>query len=146
MSDASLYRMEAVRARFESRATIRLRPQMSAWISIGVACALVAGLLAYCAFGTITRKVTVSGTLVPSTGLISIEARQVGTIDSLLVAEGGFDLFAYMAQEAGCEIVVVNQESLLTLFKDPPSDADIVAFAAECGISNFNPKFVKSLS
>ena len=36
-------------------------------------------------------------------------------------------------------------EVLLINFKDPPSDAEIVAFAAECGIPNFNPKFVKAL-
>ena len=34
---------------------------------------------------------------------------------------------------------------LLINFKDPPSDPEIVAFAAECGISNFNPKFIKAL-
>lgn len=34
---------------------------------------------------------------------------------------------------------------LLINFKDPPSDEEIVAFAAECAVSNFNPKFVKAL-
>lgn len=34
---------------------------------------------------------------------------------------------------------------LLINFKDPPTDAEIVAFAAECGIANFNPKLVKAL-
>lgn len=34
---------------------------------------------------------------------------------------------------------------LISNFKEPPSDAEIVAFAVECGISNFNPKFVKTL-
>lgn len=36
-------------------------------------------------------------------------------------------------------------DMLLDSFKEPLSDAEIVAFAAECGISNFNPKFVKAL-
>ena len=34
---------------------------------------------------------------------------------------------------------------LLVNFKAPPPDSEIAAFAAECGISNFNPKFVKAL-
>jgi len=36
-------------------------------------------------------------------------------------------------------------EFLLINFKDPPSDAEIVAFAAECGVPGFNPKFIKAL-
>lgn len=34
---------------------------------------------------------------------------------------------------------------LLDNFKDPPTDAEIVAFAAECGVANFNPGLVKAL-
>jgi len=34
---------------------------------------------------------------------------------------------------------------LLKNIKDPPTDAQIVAFAAECGVTNFNPKLVKAL-
>lgn len=34
---------------------------------------------------------------------------------------------------------------LLLNFKNPPTDAEIVEFAAQCGIPNFNPKLVKAL-
>ncbi len=34
---------------------------------------------------------------------------------------------------------------LLVNFKDPPTDAAIIAFAAECGITDFDPKMVRSL-
>jgi hypothetical protein len=34
---------------------------------------------------------------------------------------------------------------LLENIKDPPTDAQIVAFAAECDVTNFNPKLVKAL-
>ena len=34
---------------------------------------------------------------------------------------------------------------LLDNFKDPPTDAEIVAFAAECGVANFDPKLVEAL-
>lgn len=36
-------------------------------------------------------------------------------------------------------------DRLLDNFKDPPTDAEIVAFAAECGVTHFNPKLVKAL-
>lgn len=47
-----------------------------------------------------------------------LDRMQQGEISKILIAHKdrlmrfGFDLFAHMAQEAGCEIVVVNQESL----------------------------------
>lgn len=34
---------------------------------------------------------------------------------------------------------------LLDNFKEPPTDTEIVEFAAECGVSNFNPKLVNAL-
>lgn len=43
------------------------------------------------------------------------------------------------------EFAVKLTDMLLINFKDPPSDAEIVAFAAECGITHFNPKLVKAL-
>ena len=36
-------------------------------------------------------------------------------------------------------------DMLLDNFKDPPTKTEIVAFAAECGIANFDPKLVKFL-
>ncbi len=36
-------------------------------------------------------------------------------------------------------------EMLELNFKDPLSDKEIVAFAAECGVPNFNPKLCRSL-
>ena len=34
---------------------------------------------------------------------------------------------------------------LLINFKAPPSDAELIAFAAECGVPNFNPALIKAL-
>lgn len=36
-------------------------------------------------------------------------------------------------------------EVIMDNFKDPLTDAEIIAFAAECGIADFNPKLVKHL-
>lgn len=36
-------------------------------------------------------------------------------------------------------------DMLLNNIKDPPTDAEMVAYAEECGVTDFNPKFVKAL-
>lgn len=43
------------------------------------------------------------------------------------------------------EFAIKLSDLLLSSFKEPPSDADIIAFSVECGISDFNSKFVKAL-
>lgn len=43
------------------------------------------------------------------------------------------------------EFAKTLSDMLLNNFKKPPSDAEIVAFAAECGISGFNPKLISAL-
>jgi hypothetical protein len=36
-------------------------------------------------------------------------------------------------------------DMLLCSIKEPPSDPELIAFAIECGVANFDPRFVKEM-
>ena len=85
----SLFRAEALRHRQgEWLGTLQLsRPLPLAWITAGVvACVLALGL--FLSWGQASRRVQVSGTLIPAGGLVRIVPPQVARVQRLAVQEG----------------------------------------------------------
>lgn len=63
------------------------RPPSFAWVT-GIAVALAAALIAFVSLGQVSRKVRLPGLLLPSEGLISVNALQAGMVAEWLVTEG----------------------------------------------------------
>lgn len=68
--------------------SIRIGRPLSFSLITGAALAMAAALIAFAAWGEVTRKVTLHGLLLPVGGLINVSAPQAGVITELLVAEG----------------------------------------------------------
>ncbi|WP_244557135.1 hypothetical protein [Pantoea deleyi] len=58
------------------------------WMIITLVCLLVAVLIAFCLFGSYTKRETAQGVLVPENGMMNITAMSAGTVISLPVREG----------------------------------------------------------
>ncbi len=87
--DRSLFRPEVLEARRELwLGSIHVaRPPSFAWMT-GVA-VLISGLIvAFGIFGEFERKATLSGLLLPTSGLIQVQSPQTGLLSELLVPEG----------------------------------------------------------
>lgn len=89
MGGSSLFRPEVLRAQSgQWLGSIRIaRPPSFAWVT-GVALVLAAALIAFGIFGQVSRKARVPGLLLPSEGLITVNAPQSGMVAEWLVSEG----------------------------------------------------------
>ncbi|MGJ0129418.1 HlyD family secretion protein [Pantoea sp. RHCKP32] len=58
------------------------------WVVIMLICLLVAVLIAFCLFGSYTKRETAQGVLVPENGMMNITAMSAGTVISLPIREG----------------------------------------------------------
>lgn len=85
----ALFREEAIEAqRTQLLGQIILTPRISAtWMSLGAAL-LAAALIAFLFFGSYTRRVTVTGQLMPAGGLIKVHTPQIGVVLEKHVTEG----------------------------------------------------------
>ena len=89
MSGTSLFRQEVTEARRGERlGTIRLQPPRPGWIFFGFGLLAIAAILTLLIGGYYTRHEQVHGTLVPSTGLLTLTPTTSGIITRLLVREG----------------------------------------------------------
>lgn len=73
------------------------------WLVITLVCLLVAVLVAFCIFGSYTKRETAQGVLVPESGMMTITAMSAGTVVSLPVHEGD-------SLEKGTHIATVSSE------------------------------------
>jgi len=73
------------------------------WLVITLVCLLVAVLVAFCIFGSYTKRETAQGVLVPASGMMTITAMSAGTVVSLPVHEGD-------SLEKGTHIGTVSSE------------------------------------
>lgn len=73
------------------------------WLVITLTCLLVAVLVAFCIFGSYTKRETAQGVLVPENGMMTITAMNAGTVVSLPVHEGD-------NLERGTHIATVSSE------------------------------------
>jgi membrane fusion protein len=84
-----LFRQEVIDAkRSEWLGSIIVAAPLSRWLLTALALLLAAAILLFLFFGHYTRRETVPGQLVPSTGLLNITAPSVGTITQLHVHDG----------------------------------------------------------
>ncbi len=58
------------------------------WLTIALVCVLVAVLIAFCIFGSYTKRETAKGVLVPESGMMNITAMTAGTVIALPSREG----------------------------------------------------------
>jgi membrane fusion protein len=89
MSQSSLYRedaIEAQRSQWLGR-IVMIQPMSYSVLAMFASC-LAAALIAFAAWGSYTKRVTVPGQLVPDKGLVKVYVQQVGTIVKERVTEG----------------------------------------------------------
>lgn len=87
--DSPLFRPEAIQARAGSwLGGVRLNTSLPWWGVTAGAALLATALLAYAFLGEVTRKVHVSGILVPAGGQMDLHAAAAGRVAELRVAEG----------------------------------------------------------
>lgn len=85
----SLFRAEAVRAHQDAwLGDIHLATPPRRWIVVSVALILTGAIVAYLFLGEYTRRATVPGTLVPTSGLLNVTALQSGVVRRLTVHLG----------------------------------------------------------
>ena len=73
------------------------------WVVIALVCMLVAVLIAFCIFGSYTKRETAQGVLVPESGMMTITAMTAGTVISLPAHEGD-------TLQKGSQIATVSSE------------------------------------
>jgi len=73
------------------------------WIIIALVCLLVAVLIAFCIFGSYTKRESAQGVLVPENGMMTITAMSAGTVIALSAREGD-------SLEKGSQIATVSSE------------------------------------
>jgi len=73
------------------------------WVVISLVCLLVAVMIAFCIFGSYTKRETAQGVLVPESGMMTITAMSAGTVIALPVSEGD-------SLEKGSKIATVSSE------------------------------------
>jgi len=73
------------------------------WVVIALVCILVLILIAFCIFGSYTKRETAQGVLIPENGMMTITAMSAGTIISLPVREGD-------SLQKGSHIATVSSE------------------------------------
>jgi membrane fusion protein len=89
MSVAKLFRPEVADARKDAwLGEVQIAQPLPVTVVAAVSIAMVCFCIAYAAFGTYTRRVHASGTLMPSAGLITVASPSAGLISSAAGAEG----------------------------------------------------------
>lgn len=95
VSTARLFRAEALEAQStRTLGQIILTPRMSVWWLCWLAAAAGVAIVCFMTFGSYTRRVTVTGQLVPAGGVIRVQTPQAGVVlekkvsDGQLVAKG----------------------------------------------------------
>lgn len=84
-----LFRQEVIDARRgEYLGSITVAAPLSRWLLTLLASVLAAAILLFLCFGHYTSRETVAGTLVPSAGLLNVEAPSAGTVTKLHVHDG----------------------------------------------------------
>lgn len=84
-----LFRQEVIDARRgEYLGSITVAAPLSRWLLTLLASVLAAAILLFLFFGHYTSRETVAGTLVPSAGLLNVEAPSAGTVTKLHVHDG----------------------------------------------------------
>jgi membrane fusion protein len=73
------------------------------WLVISLICTLVAVLIAFCIFGSYTKRETAQGVLVPESGVMTITAMSAGTVIALPAREGD-------TLQKGSQIATVSSE------------------------------------
>lgn len=73
------------------------------WVVIALVCMLVAVLIAFCIFGSYTKRETAQGVLVPESGMMTITAMTAGIVISLPAREGD-------SLQKGSQIATVSSE------------------------------------
>ncbi|MGK3143609.1 HlyD family secretion protein [Pantoea sp. C2G6] len=73
------------------------------WVIIALVCLLVAVMIAFCIFGSYTKRETAQGVLVPESGMMTITAMSAGTVIALPVHEGD-------SLQKGSQIATVSSE------------------------------------
>ena len=73
------------------------------WVIIALVCVLVAVLIAFCIFGSYTKRETAQGVLVPESGMMTITAMSAGTVIALPAREGD-------TLQKGSQIATVSSE------------------------------------
>ncbi|MCV2436902.1 HlyD family secretion protein [Paucibacter sp. DJ2R-2] len=88
-NNTPLFRAEAMQAaQVQWLGSIRIgRPLSFAWVT-GVSLAMALSLVAFAKYGEITRKAKLPGLLMPTAGMLSVNAPQAGVLTELLVKEG----------------------------------------------------------
>ncbi len=88
-TDAGLFRLEALQAKQDAwLGDIHLATPPRRWLVVSVALALTASILAFLFFGHYTRRATVPGTLVPTSGLLNVTALHGGVVRAIDVHLG----------------------------------------------------------
>lgn len=85
----SLFRTEVVKAqRHQDLGTIIIHHSTLSWMLFGVILIFITGLLSLLIVGEYTRRVTVSGYLIPTTGIVRITSPITGRLKRIHVQEG----------------------------------------------------------
>jgi membrane fusion protein len=86
---SSLFRKEAIKAKHDSwLGNVQLVEPLPVRLVAIVSAVLIAAALAYAVLGTYTRRVHATGSVQPTTGLITVGAPAAGLIASMAVSEG----------------------------------------------------------
>jgi len=119
-----LFRSEvADRRRMSNFGAVRIIPPLSHRYAMIASVALAVAVVAWLFIGTYTRRVHVTGVLVPVEGLLDVSTRSAGTVANLLVSEGQHvsagDPLATVSSERSSERLGDTSEQLaLTLQVD----------------------------
>ena len=100
----SLFREEALQAQTASfLGSLRVAHRPSQWAAAGVALVVAVALLAFSAWGVVTRKAHVPGLLVPQQGVLALSAAAPGVVTERRIQEGEF-------VQAGQVLFVITSE------------------------------------
>ncbi|ALT77147.1 hypothetical protein AT984_08020 [Paucibacter sp. KCTC 42545] len=85
----ALFRQEVMQAsQAQWLGSIRIgRPPSFAWVT-GISLSMALALVTFAIFGEVTRKAKLPGLLMPTAGMLTVSAPQVGVVTELLVKEG----------------------------------------------------------
>ena len=118
MSNNSLFRSEVIAHKGQATyGQITLAQPANLKLLTGVSVLLAVGMMAYLAWGSYTRKVQVSGVLIPTLGLSKIASPQSGVVTAMKVTEGqavrqGDVLFEISAQRNTDNLATGSVEKL----------------------------------
>ena len=99
-----LFRKESLEAKkIKALGSVALYCPPFRWVIISLICLLVAILIAFCIFGSYTKRESAQGVLVPENGMMTITAMSAGTVIALPVHEGD-------SLQKGSQIAAVSSE------------------------------------